>query len=176
MQEDNCKDIQSFFYFVSPDSPWFIWLWYYIQTLQCRVASNSSPLETSNWVKAYFTASKSLEDCVWFILHWEAMDLKKKCPLAMDESEYGAFISHLTPAWVREKNALPTAFPADGKQYEVIGRSSNALAWATTVRKCNKITVLLMERGRKAFEAISDNQNSTKPREGEETKSKGGSW
>lgn len=41
------------------------------------------------------------------------------------------------------------------------------------MHECDKITTLVMERGRKAFEAIIDNQNSTEPREGEETESNG---
>jgi len=56
--------------------------------------SNSSPLETLNWVKAPFKASKSLEHCFLFIFHWETMDLEKKCPRGKDESE--SLIPHMT--------------------------------------------------------------------------------
>lgn len=54
----------------------------------------------------------------------------------------------------------------------VVG-GANALAWPAAVHECDKITALVMERGRKAFEAIIDNQNSTEPREGEEIESNG---
>lgn len=47
------------------------------------------------------------------------------------------------------------------------------MAWPAAVCECDKITALVMERGRKAFEAIIDNQNSMKPREGEEIESNG---
>lgn len=74
---------------------------------------------------------------------------------------------------MHEKKVLPAAFPADGEWYEVSGWRCNALAWPAAVRECDKITALVMERGRKAFEAIIDNQNSMKPREGEEIESNG---
>lgn len=41
------------------------------------------------------------------------------------------------------------------------------------VQECDQITALEMERGRKAFEAITENQNSTEPREFEEIEGNG---
>lgn len=96
------------------------------------------------------------------------MDIKKKRPWAEDESEYRVLYTPPDPAWMREKNALPTAFPADGKWYEASGQSCNALAKSAAVHECDKITALVVERGRKAFEAITVNENSKEPREAKE--------
>lgn len=68
---------------------------------------------------------------------------------------------------------LPAAFPADrkkkpNKQYGASVWTCNALAWTAGAQEWDKITAFMMERGRKAFEAITDNQNSTEPREQEE--------
>lgn len=109
------------------------------------------------------------------------MDLKKKCPRAKGEREYRVPRTPPDPVWVRETCAPPAAFPADGKWYEASGRRGDVPAWPAAVHECDKITALVMERGRKAFEAIIDNQNSTEPREGEEIESngeagEGGSW
>lgn len=101
------------------------------------------------------------------------MNLKKKCPCGKDESEYRVPRTQPDPVWMHEKNVPFAAFPTDVKWYEVCGRRCNTLAWSTTVHERDKITALVMERERKAYEAIIDNQNTLEPREGEEIKSNG---
>lgn len=53
------------------------------------------------------------------------------------------------------------------------GRGCSERARPTAARERDKITALEMERGRNAFQAIIDNQNSTEPRGGEEIESNG---
>lgn len=76
-------------------------------------------------------------------------------------------VLHLTLTRQHERNVFLVALPADAKPYEGGGWRCNA------VRECDKITAVAMERGRKAYEAITDNQTRTEPSKREEIKGNG---
>lgn len=84
-----------------------------------------------------------------------------------------SIVSHLTLCeCVRKMCFLLHFLLMENDMKSAVGRC-NALAPPAAVHECDKITALVMERGRKAFEAIIDNQNSAEPREGEEIESNG---
>lgn len=60
----------------------------------------------------------------------------------------------------------------DGEMRPVVAVSASGRG-PTAAQERDKITALEMERGRNAFQAIIDNQNSTEPRGGEEIESNG---